>query len=139
MNAIANTLFACFEGFRKKPAVVQAPRPRRVPGPPLLPDPNRVIVNGLELDYNPEDWPIEHALCEIMLHLNVKDIETLYIPTTRLEKWHGVAPRVFVPFQGGTYTAQYVDGELQFRPFNETRKIEYQLRGNLVMKPLRAP
>ena len=123
---------ACFEGLFKKPAVVENPR---VAGP-IAPAPDTVVINGVELVWDQGGWPIEHALGEIMLHLDVSDIQTLYIPTTRLEKFHGIAPRVFVPFQGQTFAPQYVNGQVMFTPYLDTRKIEYQLRGNLVMKPI---
>ena len=135
-QATLKTLFACFEGLVKKPAAVENPNRLRRFGP-LVPAENHVVINGVELEYIEDDWPLDHALGEIMLHLDVTDINTIYVPTTRLEKLHGVAPRVFVPFQNQTYSCQYVDGEVMWRPFGATRKIEYQLHGNLVMKPRR--
>ena len=111
-QATLQTLCACFEGLVKKP---DPNRPRRLG--PLVPAENHVIINGVELEYIEDDWPLDHALGEIMLHLDVSDINTIYVPTTRLEKFYGVAPRVFVPFQNQTYSCQYVDGEVMWRPF----------------------
>ena len=123
--------FSCFEGFRKKPAVVGEDP---VVTGAIVPRPDSVIINGVELELDPT-WPVEHALGEIMIHLDVSDINTIYIPTTRLEKYHGVAPRVFAPILGSTFATKYVNGEVTWQPHLEQRKIGYQVKGNIVMKP----
>ena len=48
---------ACFEGIFKKPAVVENPR---VAGP-IAPAPDTVIINGVELVWEQDAWPLDHA------------------------------------------------------------------------------
>ena len=94
-----------------------------------------VVVNGVELDF--DDWDKDHALEEIMIHLNVADLETLYIPTTRLEHANEVAPRLYTSIMGETYATTYNSaGALVFKKFPPvfTGKIKYEIVGHLVLK-----
>ena len=97
-----------------------------------------VIVNGLELQLD-DGWPLEHQLGEIMIELDTTNVKTIYLPTTRLEKFHGIVPRVFSPCEvtGGTISAQYLSsGEARFQPFTGQRKCSYTIEGRNVMRQL---
>ena len=43
----------------------------------------------------PAGWDVKNALEEIMIELPTPKLDKVYVPTTRLEQFHSIPPRLF--------------------------------------------
>ena len=96
----------------KKPAVAKtlAKKPvASIPKPVVKPlESKRVVINGRVLEL-PAGWDLKRALQEVMVSVPCKKLEKIAVPTTLVEVYHMVPPRVFASSNGMPLAVAYDD------------------------------
>ena len=95
-RSVAKKVKGCKKAVVKKPvAKTVAKKPVGSVQKAIDPiDSKRVVINGRVLEL-PEGWDLNQAVQEVMVSVPCKKLEKVSVPSTLLEVYHKVPPRVF--------------------------------------------
>ena len=96
--------------YKKPAASLQKPKVR-LPTFHTLEEPVTVVLNCKDLEI-PVGWDKASALQELCVEVPTKGLDYIYVPTTRLEMFHGIAPRMFTR---DDYTNLHIDYDEDFK------------------------
>ena len=115
-RSVAKKVRGCNKVDKKPVAKTLAKKPvGSIPKPVDPIESKRVVINGRVLEL-PAGWDLKRALQEVMVSVPCKKLEKIAVPTTLVEVYHMVPPRVFASSNNMPLAVAYDDNfELYWR------------------------